>query len=1004
MFAAELISYIAPLLKLLAIDLVIGLIAFLLISALAKGKRATYAVLKRNFLGYFANPTGYVFLCLFVLLTSMAAFWPHEFFNSNLATLDQLNFWFPIIMLFFIPAITMSIWADEKRQGTDELLLTLPADDFDIVIGKYLSAASIYTVSLVFSQISTFLVLLFLSKGQVDTGLFFANYFGYWFIGLAMLAIGMTASFLTHNLTVGFILGALFNAPLVFASMADVIVRQRGYARMVENFSIQHQFDNFGRGVISIAPIAFFTLVLSLGLYFCMVLIGRRHWSGGKDGNVKFLHYLGRIIALVVVVFSLSYFLKNNDFLRYDATEGQVSSLSPTTARIIRQLAPERPIVIDAYISADVPEQYAKTRYDLVTLLKEFEAMAASQRVKLQVQINDNIEPSGEEALRAKKQYGIVPQVVRVRERGAFKDQEVLLGAAVRSGLSKVVIPFFESGIPVEYELVRSINTVAQPKRAKLGIVNTDANFMGGFSMAGGGFQQIPKQPIVEELEKQYEVEAVDPSSPISTTQYDVLFVVQPSSLNPQQLTNVVEVVRAGVPTAIFEDPMPAVYQGIPATGEPKQAQSNPMLGGGGPPEPKGDMQALWKVLGLSIPMQSSMSGINPDIVWQQYNPHPKLEYLTNANDEWLFILPGTQEGEDYLSNKSPITKGLRELMFLYAGAVEKEPNRDDLAITELVTTRDNSGRIGFTELQNQMRTGNPSTAQLQVLQGPPTGRQTLAVLIEGIAATDAAKTPAAEAAGSADAKAADAKAADAKAADADEEADAVADEEADAAPQTRPIKAVYVADVDYMHPFFSENRKRPEQFEELDLRVQNITFVLNVVDVLAGEIKYPTIRSHEPKHVTLSLFEDQADVYRLEESQKQKDYQTSFNMALQEAEEENQKSVAKFREKVERMQREGAQDAGKQQELIGLMQQLQVQTAALERKLAIRREKMETERDAQIQDSRRAAEAKVLELQSRYKMLAIFLPPIPPLLVGAAVFVTRRVREREGISKSRLK
>ncbi len=58
---------------------------------LARKKPVAFAVLKRNFLGYFANPTGYVFLCLFVLLTSMAAFWPHEFFNNNLATLDQLN-------------------------------------------------------------------------------------------------------------------------------------------------------------------------------------------------------------------------------------------------------------------------------------------------------------------------------------------------------------------------------------------------------------------------------------------------------------------------------------------------------------------------------------------------------------------------------------------------------------------------------------------------------------------------------------------------------------------------------------------------------------------------------------------------------------------------------------------------------------------------------------------------------------------------------------------------
>ncbi len=221
---AEVINLVLPLVKLILIDVVIGLVATLVLGTLAKQKRAAYAVLKRNFLGYFSNPTGYVFLCLFVLLTSMAAFWPHEFFNSNLANLDQLNYWFPIIMLFFIPAITMSIWADEKRQGTDELLLTLPADDFDIVIGKYLAAASIYTVSLLFSQISTFLVLLFLSLGEIDTGLFFANYLGYWFIGLAMLAIGMIASFLTHNLTVGFIMGAAFNAPLVFASMADVII------------------------------------------------------------------------------------------------------------------------------------------------------------------------------------------------------------------------------------------------------------------------------------------------------------------------------------------------------------------------------------------------------------------------------------------------------------------------------------------------------------------------------------------------------------------------------------------------------------------------------------------------------------------------------------------------------------------------------------------------------------------------------------------------------------
>ncbi len=133
------------------------------------------------------------------------------------------------------------------------------------MIGKYLATASIYTTSLLFSQLATFSVLLLLSQGNLDTGLFAANYLGYWFIGMAMLAVGMVASFLTHNLTVGFILGALFNAPLAFAAMADVIVEDNGVARFISLFSIREQFDNFGRGVIGISSVAYFTLVILFG-------------------------------------------------------------------------------------------------------------------------------------------------------------------------------------------------------------------------------------------------------------------------------------------------------------------------------------------------------------------------------------------------------------------------------------------------------------------------------------------------------------------------------------------------------------------------------------------------------------------------------------------------------------------------------------------------------------------------------------------------------------------
>ena len=214
-------------------------------------KKAISAVFKRNLASYFGSPSGYVFICAFLLASGLAAFWPQEFFDSNLANLDQLNKFLPIILLGFIPAITMSIWAEEKRQGTDELLLTLPADDFDIVIGKYMSAAAIFTSSLLFSQLSTFVTLAILSEGQLDIGLIFTTYLGYWFVGLSMIAIGMIASFLTGNLTVGFILGSLFNAPLAFASLADSVSPNQQIAAWIASAGIARPFDDFGRGIIS---------------------------------------------------------------------------------------------------------------------------------------------------------------------------------------------------------------------------------------------------------------------------------------------------------------------------------------------------------------------------------------------------------------------------------------------------------------------------------------------------------------------------------------------------------------------------------------------------------------------------------------------------------------------------------------------------------------------------------------------------------------------------------
>ncbi len=1089
--------------------------------------KVVLAVAKRNFISYFASPTAYLFICVFVALSTMAAFWPNEFFDANLANLDQLNKWFPYVMLIFIPAITMGIWADERRQGTDELLLTMPATDWEVVLGKYLAAVAIFTVSLAFSLICNFFVLQTL--GSPDIGLFIATYVGYWLVGLAMLGIGMVASFFTANLTVAYILGVILNAPAVFLASADVIVRQ-DLAIRAKAWSVAEQFANFGRGLITLSGIAYFLLIVAVALYVAMVLIGRRHWPTGESRLPAGLFFgllhlawiasfllIGAIIgakwgnsSLLVVLLAIAYFILHaalvwlwSEFpnrgqpsllhfippaahivtvivaaavavlwgevlgsgwvfwfllaillalhvlfflgwwrfpravslmpahftlrtmtlaaaalglvallqaadVRVDITSERISSLSPHTLQLLRSLDPKHVVQVEAFISPEVPESYIQTRANLVNLLREFEARAKNVRVR----INDT-EPFTAEAQRAADRFNITPQRVFALQQGRWTEHRIFMGVAFTCGLEKVVVPFIDRDIPVEYELIRSIATVTQQKRKRVGILTTDAQLFGQFSFQGGQ----ERWPIVDELQKQYEVVRVEPSDLVTNDEecekagmkvlgltdasedkviekgrellgldtpidklsdqqkqqckdkvkeeamklgrWDVLLAVQPSSLAPDDMDRFIAAISYGQPTVIFEDPMPIFAGGVPGTGQERRPPTQMMMFGMRP-LPKGDIGKLWRKLGIDFTTN--------EIVWQRYNPYPKFE-LFEQNPEFVFINRSCG-AEQPFNEQEPAVAQLQQVLFPFPGAINRL-NSSTMKFTPLVKTGRVTGLVNYDDIfRVDFLTGSRELNTNRPLR-PTKTEYVLAATIEG-------KLPEMKIT---------------KSEESSSEPGASSNKVEELADKQHDVRVVLVADIDMLHETFFRLRQR-QDLPGLDLKLSfdNVTMVLNLIDRVSGDDRFIDIRNRRPKHRTLTTIERATEAARARAAEERQKLQEAYNQIEKEEREKLEQSVKKLEE-----------DMKKQNiSLDEILRRVAIAQEQGQRRLDARMEEERQRRDRALERIETELSLYVRRLQNFYKMVSVIIPPLFPLGLAAIVFVWRRARELEGVPTSR--
>ena len=232
-------------------------------------------IFKRELASYFATPLAYVFILIFLVLSGVFTFYLGGFFESGQANLSAFFNFHPWLYLFLVPTIAMRLWAEERKSGTIELLMTLPITRFDAVTGKFLAAWAFAGLALLltFPMIITVNYL-----GEPDNGAILTGYIGSWLLAGAYLAIGSCMSALAKNQVIAFILAVSVCFLFIVSGFPMVLDGFSGWAPQwlidaVASLSFLTRFDAISKGVIDLRDLLYFLTLIAAWLAATAVVI-----------------------------------------------------------------------------------------------------------------------------------------------------------------------------------------------------------------------------------------------------------------------------------------------------------------------------------------------------------------------------------------------------------------------------------------------------------------------------------------------------------------------------------------------------------------------------------------------------------------------------------------------------------------------------------------------------------------------------------------------------------
>jgi ABC-2 type transport system permease protein len=233
------------------------------------------AIFKKEFKTYFLSPIAYIFITVYLITTTFLFF--QGFFLINQADMRGYFDLLPWVFLFFVPAITMRSWAEEKKVKTLELLLTWPVSDVEVVMGKFLASFALLAIVVLLSiSIPVTITII----GHPDGGQIVGQYLGALLMGAAYLAIGLWVSSMTENQIVAFIVGVVVTFVLFIISTPFITMVLPSFAAPLFAYvGLGSHFESISRGVIDSRDIVYYLSVIGFFLFLNVCSLGSRKWE-----------------------------------------------------------------------------------------------------------------------------------------------------------------------------------------------------------------------------------------------------------------------------------------------------------------------------------------------------------------------------------------------------------------------------------------------------------------------------------------------------------------------------------------------------------------------------------------------------------------------------------------------------------------------------------------------------------------------------------------------------